>query len=393
MIRLAREEDTPQIKDLWNYCFDDSPEFIDFFFNSCYIPNNTLVSEEDGRVQSCLQLLPYIMSLRGREVPVYYIVGVGTWPEDRGQGLAKKLLQYGNDVMKERGYDISVLLPFQYDFYRKYGWEVCYDLLIYRKVELISAIATKKQQLNKGTSKVESFRKVVMDEDWKTLSDCYFKYMKGYNGYIIRSQKEWSRIIKDIELDHGFAYVYEYNNVTQGYILYTIENNTLDVQELVHTTAVAKHNLLNLALSHIGQVDHIIRKAPFWDTDYLSMIDSRGRLEKETFVMGRIHNLTGAISGIDYVGDSFVIQVKDTFYEENNGCFEIMQRNGKANINRVVEEPDIIIDIQTLNQLLWGYLSAEVAYIESRLSCVKEESLQDLNKLFPPMYNYMTETY
>ena len=391
MIRLAREEDTPQIRDLWSYCFDDTPDFIDFFFNSCYLPNNTLVSEEEGRIQSCLQLLPYRMKLRGGEVTVPYIVGVGTWPEYRGQGLVKKLLQYADDVMKEREYDISILLPFQYDFYRKYGWEVCYDLLIYREVELTPTSAISKQQ--KRTAKVGSFRKVVMDEDLKTLSDCYFKYMKGYNGYIIRSQNEWSKIIKDIELDHGFAYIYEYNNEAQGYILYTIENKTLTIQELVHNTATAKHNLLNLAISHVGQVDHVIRKAPFWDTDYLSMLDSRGKLEKETFVMGRIHDLIGAISGLNYMGDPFVIQVKDTFYEENNGCYEIKQRNGKAKVSRVMEEPDIIVDIQTLSQLLWGYLSVQNVYRESRLSCLKEEALQELGKLFPPMYNYMTEIY
>src|SRR5690554_6599849 len=142
MIRLAREEDTPQIRDLWTYCFDDTPEFIDFFFNSCYLPSNTLIAEEDNRIQSSLQLLPYRMRLRGREVPVYYIVGVGTWPEDRGQGLVKNLLLYADSLMKERGYDISILLPFQYDFYRKYGWEVCYDLLIYREVILNSVIPT-----------------------------------------------------------------------------------------------------------------------------------------------------------------------------------------------------------------------------------------------------------
>ena len=68
-------------------------------------------------------------------------------------------------------------------------------------------------------------------------------------------------------------------------------------------------------------------------------------------------------------------------------------RSGKAKVSRVMEEPDIIVDIQTLSQLLWGYLSVQNVYRESRLSCLKEEALQELGKLFPPMYNYMTEIY
>ncbi|NLC44673.1 MAG: GNAT family N-acetyltransferase [Clostridiales bacterium] len=391
MIRLAREGDTPQIRDLWSYCFDDSPEFIDFFFNTCYLPGNTLIAEEGDRIQSSLQLLPYRMQLRGREVPVYYIVGVGTWPEYRGQGLVKKLLLYADNVMKERGYDISILLPFQYDFYRKYGWEVCYDLLIYREVISNSVIAAPKQQIKAGTG--GSFRKVNLNVDLNKLTDCYFNYMNGYNGYILRGPNEWAKLIKDLEMDNGFAYAYEFNNETQGYILYAIEDKTLAIQELIYTTATSKHNLLNLALSHMGQVDNIIRKAPIWDTDYLSMLDSRGKLEKETFVMGRIHRMIGAIGGLDYIGDPFVLQVKDDFYHDNNGCYEIKQRNGKAKVSRVIEEPDITINIQCLSQLLWGYLSVENAYRENRLSCSKEESLQNLMKLFPHMYNYMTEVY
>jgi predicted acetyltransferase len=392
MIRLAKENDTHQIKDLWRYCFDDSPEFIEFYFNNCYLPNNTLISEEDGRIQSCLQLLPYRMELRGRELPVSYIVGVGTWPEDRGKGLVKKLLLHAGSVLEDRGYDLSILLPFQYDFYRKYGWEICYDLLIYREVESTSTneLFT---YLHDTSDKVGSFRKISLDRDLVKLSNCYSEYMKGYNGYILRRDKEWIKIIRDIELDNGFAYIYESNNEVQGYILYTINEKSLTIQELIHKTATAKQKLLNLALSHLGQVNQVIRKAPFWDTDYLSMFDSRGKLEKETFVMGRIHRVIGAISGIAYIGDPFVIRVKDVFYQANSGCYEIKQRNGKAKISKVIEEPDVTMSIQTLSQLLWGYISAENAYREGRLICSNEEALQSLSKLFPPMYNYMTEIF
>ena len=58
--------------------FDDSPEFVDFYFKTCFKSYNTVVSEEDGRIQSCLQLLPYRMMLRERETPISYIVGVAT---------------------------------------------------------------------------------------------------------------------------------------------------------------------------------------------------------------------------------------------------------------------------------------------------------------------------
>ena len=44
---------------------------------------------------------------------------------------------------------------------------------------------------------------------------------------------------------------------------------------------------------------------------------------KETFVMGRIHNVIGALTGIPYEGDDFDIHVYDCFYKENNGCYSV----------------------------------------------------------------------
>ncbi|HCS75482.1 MAG TPA: hypothetical protein DIW17_16610 [Clostridiales bacterium] len=392
MIRLAVKEDTSQIKDLWNCCFDDTPEFTDFFFDNCYFPQNTLVSEENGIIQSSLQMLPYKMHLRNREVPVSYIVGVGTWPEYRGQGLAKELLQKAGYVLQERGFDISILLPFQYDFYRKYGWEICYDLLIYNDMESAPITFPSLNQQEVITKK-EIFQSIELERDWRKLSDCYNKYMTRYNGYLLRSSKKWKTIIRDMELDNGFAYIYENNKEPQGYILYTISDKTLTIQELVHTTAAAKHNLLQLALSHASQADHIIRRAPFWDTDYLSMADSRGKLEKQTFVMGRIHNPIEAISGLSYIGKPFVIQVMDNFYQENNGSYEVNEQDGHAKLTKVKQKPDLIMDIQTLSQLLWGYISPENAYSDSRLFSYDEEVLEDIKRLFPVMCNYMTEIY
>ncbi len=392
MIRLAAVQDTSQIRDLWNYCFDDTPEFVNFFFQACYQADNALVVEEEGRIQSCLQILPYRMILRDREIPISYIVGVATWPEYRGQGLIKRLLQFADKVLQDRGIYQSILLPFQYDFYRKYGWEVCYDFLTYRTLD-VPSFNFFKTNTSVSRSTRGKFIRVDHEDDFDKLTKCYHQYMKPFNGYLLRGKKEWHKTIHDVMLDRGACYLYEENEKPLGYVIYTLRDRKLHISELIHLSNGAKTALLQLALSHAGQVEQVSRKAPSWDMDYLHMQDSRGKLEKETFVMGRIHSVVETLSGLPYTGDIFVVKVEDNFYENNNGTFLIGQTNGVSLVTRTDQEPDVIIDIRTLNQLLWGYLSPEIALVEERVHFINKNILNNIELLFPKKYNYMTEDF
>ncbi len=380
--RLAMDQETSQIRDLWAYCFDDSPEFIDFFFHFCYQPENTLVTVEGNRVCSCLQMLPYRMQLRGRPVDVSYIVGVATRPEYRGRGHAARLLQYADTILRKRNIHCSILLPFQYDFYQKYGWEICYDLLIYREMEA-----------PKTTGKIAGSYRRLGTRDRKILSDCYLHFMRGFHGYLIRNQNDWEKVLRDLELDHGTGFCYLQDNLITGYILYTIHDKELCIRELIYQNPEAKEALLQLAFHHMGQVSRILWKAPSTDTTYLSMKDSRGKLEKETFVMGRIHNIIGALSGIPFPGDPFVLRVSDPMIPGNNGCYLLKEKDAALNIAATGKEPDVRMDIRTLTQLLWGFGTADSSLAEGRLECREDRVLTSLGALFPPRNNFMTEEY
>jgi predicted acetyltransferase len=389
MIRVAKDQDTVQIRDMWAYCFNDTPEFIDFFFQTCYKPENTVVALEGDRVCSCLQLLPYRIKLRGRPVEVCYIVGVATWPEYRGMGYASRLLQYADELLRERGIHVSILLPFQYEFYRKYGWEICYDLLTYRELEPF-----KSRNLLSGT-----FIKIDPKRDFEELAKCYLQFMGRFHGYVIRNQENWHKMIRDLELDHGTSYLYRQDGTATGYIFYIIEENLLTIKELVYLNPSAKEALLQLALSHTGQVNRILWKAPASDKTYLNMKDSRGKLEKEAFVMGRIHDITGALSDIPFHGAPFILKVDDPVYSSSNGCFLIRNENGVSMVSKTDKEPDADIDIRTLTQLLWGYLSVPQALAEGWLNLaqggkfVEVSTMLSLQAMFPPMDNFILEEY
>lgn len=384
MIRLATDQETQQIIDLWSYCFDDSTEFIKFFFQSCYKPENTLIVTDGDKLCSCLQLLPYRMQMRGKPVNISYIVGVATWPEYRGKGYVSQLLQYADKIMNERSIYLSILLPFQYDFYRKFGWEVCYDLLTYHDMDL---------PVLRANAPIVQISVIEINKDIELLSNCYHMFMRQYNGFIVRCREDWFKTIRDIELDNGSGYIYKEMDHICGYILYTINDKRLIIKELIYTNANAKASLLQLAISHKGQVNQISWKAPAIDTTYLAIKDSRGQLEKETFVMGRIHDVIESLSGLIVDGGNVKIKIIDPLYHKNNGCFFFKDENNRLIVTPTDDEPDIELNIHTLNQLLWGFISVDFACIEGYLKCPSNEALENLRKVFPPVNTYMIDEY
>ena len=173
-IRIPHDKDISQIKELWQYCFDDSPEFVEWFFENRYKSEYALAYYDGDKISSALQLLPYTIMLRGRQMDTSYLVGMSTWPEYRGRGDAAALIRHSLELMRGRQEWVSILLPFRYDFYRKYGWEICCEHLMYKgNNELFSSPGR-----ISGEIIPVSFDKIDV------LNECYREFMRHYHGYV-----------------------------------------------------------------------------------------------------------------------------------------------------------------------------------------------------------------
>ena len=114
--------------------FDDTPEFVDFIFPLVFfliIPWFLKIMDRFNLACNYYHIL-YFYEVK---ISCFLYCGCGNFAEYRGQGVIRLLLKEAGRILEERSNYISILLPFQYEFYRKYGWEVCYDLLIYNNIE------------------------------------------------------------------------------------------------------------------------------------------------------------------------------------------------------------------------------------------------------------------
>ena len=82
---------------------------------SCLTPEGKKVS--GGRFRK------YIANLNGARVKALAAVGIGTEPEYRRYGLVRKMLELSGEIAKNEGYLISILHPFSFAYYRKFGYD------------------------------------------------------------------------------------------------------------------------------------------------------------------------------------------------------------------------------------------------------------------------------
>lgn len=118
-------EKKQQIIDLWRTCFGDPEASIRLYFERVYKDENTMTLEREGRIVSALQILPYSMTFEGDEIPVAYVSGVCTAPDDREKGYMRQLMRTALVEMERRGFAITALIPAEswlFDYYRQFGY-------------------------------------------------------------------------------------------------------------------------------------------------------------------------------------------------------------------------------------------------------------------------------
>ena len=138
MIRLSRKEDVADIVALWQEAFGDSEEDVFFFLNSNYIPENTVVFDDNGRIVSVFFLLSGDMRINGVDYPSYYLYAAATLKSYRGKGIMGQMLEFAKNLASGRGVEFICLRPADkslFDYYAKHG----YKTVFYSKKVSVSA--------------------------------------------------------------------------------------------------------------------------------------------------------------------------------------------------------------------------------------------------------------
>lgn len=387
-IRYAKPIDKEQVVSVWNYCFEDGEDFVKYYFENVYDENNTIIIEENDEVLSALQLNKYTIDLRDNKYDVSYVVGVSSKPEVRGLGYMKHLMSYTLEELYKNGEIVSLLMAIDYRLYKRYGFDHCYDQIQYnlRTDELLGFRLSSK--LRKATF-----------EDAETLSRIYTKAMESLNGYAVRDEVYFNRFIKEVSSESGYIYIDEENN---SYIAYYIQGDTFFVRELIYNNISSLKSMLAYIYNHNTQCKKTIINAPVDDKIKLIIANLKTcEIKLIPFMAGRVINFEKYIESLNScnidtqkINNKYIkIKVIDKYIKQNNSVFKISVCDNKIKIQRVEEDYDIELDINSITQLAFSYLNTDEIFMlneidESGLINTQKELL---NALFEKRINYIDE--
>ena len=387
-IRYAKPIDKDQVVSVWNYCFEDGEDFVKYYFENVYDENNTIIIEENDEVLSALQLNKYTIDLRDNKYDVSYVVGVSSKPEVRGLGYMKHLMTYTLEELYKNGEIVSLLMAIDYRLYKRYGFDHCYDQIQYnlRTDELLGFRLSSK--LRKATF-----------EDAETLSRIYTKAMESLNGYAVRDKAYFNRFIKEVSSESGYIYIDEENN---SYIAYYIQGDTFFVRELIYNNISSLKSMLAYIYNHNTQCKKTVINAPVDDKIKLIIANLKTcEIKLIPFMAGRVINFEKYIESLNScnidtqkINNKYIkIKVIDKYIKQNNSVFKISVCDNKIKIQRVEEDYDIELDINSITQLAFSYLNTDEIFMlneidESGLINTQKELL---NALFEKKINYIDE--
>lgn len=251
-ITTVKMKHKQQVKSLWNYCFYDADPYLSWYFDNVFAPENTVAALEGDRVISALQLLDFDVAVRGKVYPCYYIAGVSTLPEFRGKGIATEVMAEAEKIAKSRGKEFALLTPSIDNFYEKFGYVSCYERLEFSYCP--SEIKCGKS----GTYCIKAVR-----ADGEKLAEIYSAFTKEYDGYVLRSTKDFVDIIDQYSLESGGVYVfYDEKEIPVGYIVYDLTDRTIYADEIAYTCEKGLDAILEFIYLHGSQTDRAVIFAP-----------------------------------------------------------------------------------------------------------------------------------
>lgn len=329
-----------------------------------------------------LHFIPFHIYIGKEKFKMGGVAGVATYPEYRRSGYVKELLQHSLQRMKKDGFTVSMLHPFAVTFYRKYGWELCANLLV---CHLTKSDLVMKKQVN-GT--VKRFNKENHPEEVEKL---YETFAERFSGMLVRNEKWWLQAVYE---DLTLAIYYDENKTAAGYMLYKIENYKMTVDEFVPLHNEARNGLWNFICQHDSMIKELEMTVSENEQLLYTLQEPRVKTEIKPYFMGRIVDVEQFLKQYELnwnnVQQEVILHITDSFAPWNNVSVRL------ANYEiAIIEEPmdkGINLDINALSTILLGY-KRPLELNELELISGSEEEIRAFENVVPVRKSFIYDFF
>lgn len=355
-IRVATIDDKDSFKSLWKICFNDSDNFLDWFFNNRFVPEYSACLECDGKIVSAMQSIPMHIQVRGTILSCTMLAGVSTNPDYGGRGYMKKMFSYYMNMVNKMGIVLTPHTPARINTFFPLGHYTVSDSSFIDIENVSPTVFTEKLTI------------VDLNGSVSCLYSCYNKVSLNYSGIINRSLADFEFKCRDYSSDNALCAAYVINDTVVGYCIYFSSMDIVYGEEVISINDTVQQCLVDyLTNIAFGKKLHI--KLP---ADTKIKNEFVKTIPHSVLGVANVSKLLKALGG----GKEFSILVNDAVVNDNNGVFNL-----KGELTQ--SSPQISISAGHLIQWLTGYKTLYELSDENNAKILDLLSGKELNELFP----------
>lgn len=314
--------------------------------------------DKTGEQMSSAVLTTADSRYNGEFLSTLLIGGVATHPEYRRYGCVRRILESAFEQAPERGWVVSLLHPFSFAYYRKFGYEKVSDhrLLEFPMKALDFAPRCPDLKLVDRPERLADALKVY-DAFAKNRNIMFRRFDARCYSLNPREENRSTYIWYDSQ---GTPSSYVTVGVEKYMVVNHLESVNLHVYEQAYTSPESLMAILGFLRMYEGELDsvkiHNCAMCPELDfvlrhythTHYLQVPD----------VMARVLDVKALLEANRYPQESgrFAIRVEDTL-PFTAGVYQVEYEKGKAEVARLSHEAsyDLSAPMPAFTQLVYGY--------------------------------------
>ncbi|MFD2114393.1 enhanced intracellular survival protein Eis [Paenibacillus yanchengensis] len=318
------------------------------------------------KLVSQVAVYPFQVNIFGKTYDMGGITSVGTFPEYSNQGLMNKLLYKALENMRLKNQSISYLYPYSIPYYRRKGWEVISDRIVYEVQDY------QLPKLKQVTGDVE--RVAPQSEE---VRQAYERFSLKTHGAMIRNKLAWNEYWFWDSDDLTAAIYYNENREPDGYVLYWIADEIFHIKDMIFMNEEARSGLWNFISAHFSMITKVVGRTHTDEPLAFLLEDADIKETISPYYMARIVDIEQFVAQYPFKADTFertwVFTLDDPLLAWNQGVFKLhIAADGKGSIERTTERSNSRIDIQTMTTMLLGYKRPDYLHKIGRLTCSDE---------------------
>lgn len=353
------------------------------------------VAVRQGKVVSCLTLLHARLCLRGVPVAMGGVRHVATDPEEQNRGYASSLIRSTLQAMRRQGLQVSVLFPFSFRYYRKFGYELGGNYCHFWC-----------RPNNIPAYRERSECRTAVPADAAPLAALYRRLTAASSCSMERDAVRWAEICSDPRYTthlfpggaevRGYAVVEETRDSYGGKLIRVLDLAAEEPRAwrglLGLLSQVPAESVEWLACARRLAASGLLRStAPLREG-----FKPRGIATIRPQFQIRVTDLAGLLRTVapNLPGGRYrlALRARDDQLPENSAPVAIAASGDRIEVRTArPSDPALEADIRIMSQILSGYLSPADAVSQDLARCTSDEALETAETLFPAGDPFLAE--